>query len=123
MSADDSISLCKEQIRELIKHYSDKHKDLHANISKVGKVIDKNFVPDYGNMSHLNLIDTNEKKMQLNQAICEHLLRYGHLEVCDSLINEAGLLQQVDEDKKRPFMQMKYILKKLTEKDVSPALE
>ncbi|RNA39808.1 RMD5 -like protein [Brachionus plicatilis] len=123
LSADDSISMCREQVRELIKNYSDKHKDLHANISKIGKVIDKNFVPDYGNMSHLNLIDTAEKKMHLNQAICEHLLRSGHLEVCDTLVDEAGLVQQIDEEKKRPFIQMNFILSKLKEKDVYPALE
>lgn len=32
---------CKEQIKDLVKKYSDKHKDLHGSISKIGKVIDK----------------------------------------------------------------------------------
>ena len=31
----------KEKVKELIKQYSDNHKDLHANISKIGKAIDK----------------------------------------------------------------------------------
>jgi F0F1-type ATP synthase alpha subunit len=35
------VQSCKEQIKEFIKNYSDKHKDLHANVSKIGKVIDK----------------------------------------------------------------------------------
>ena len=32
---------CKEQLKEVIKNYSDKHKDLHSNVSKIGKIIDK----------------------------------------------------------------------------------
>ena len=35
------IQQCKEQIKDCIKKYSDKHKDLHGSISKIGKVIDK----------------------------------------------------------------------------------
>lgn len=35
------VQQCKEQIRDLVKKYSDKHKDLHGSISKIGKVIDK----------------------------------------------------------------------------------
>jgi hypothetical protein len=31
----------KEKVKEFIKQYSDNHKDLHANISKIGKAIDK----------------------------------------------------------------------------------
>lgn len=33
--------MSKEKIKEFIKSFSDKHKDLHANISKIGKTIDK----------------------------------------------------------------------------------
>ncbi len=40
-ASNNSIISSKENIRELIKGYSDKHKELHANISKIGKVIDK----------------------------------------------------------------------------------
>ena len=35
------VQTCKEQIKEFIKNYSEKHKDLHANVSKIGKIIDK----------------------------------------------------------------------------------
>jgi hypothetical protein len=41
LAANNSIISSKELIRELIKGYSDRHKELHANISKIGKVIDK----------------------------------------------------------------------------------
>ncbi len=105
-----TVQSCKEQIKEFIKSYSDKHKDLHANVSKIGKVIDKvnqnlkmyfkkvshfskhtlnkqNFVSDYGNLPQINIFDTPDKQVLLNQVIHEHLLRNGHTEIADSLTN------------------------------------
>lgn len=117
------VQQCKEQIRDFVKKYSDKHKDLHGSISKIGKVIDKNFIPDFGNLPQHNIIDTNEKKLLLHQVICEHLYRNGHIDVSDCLIKEAELNEQEAEFKKKPFIKMNYILKKLKEKEVAPALE
>lgn len=123
VATNSSIQSSKDQIKELIKSYSDKHKDLHANISKIGKVIDKNFVADYGNLPQTNIIDTNEKQNLLNIVICEHLLRNGHIDIADSLIKEASLTDQISDDKKIPFIEMNYILSQLREKSLQPALE
>jgi len=117
------VQQCKEQIKEFIKKYSDKHKDLHGSISKIGKVIDKNFIAEYGNLPQTNIIDTNEKQTLLHQVVCEHLFRTGRIDVSDSLINEAGLNEQESEVKKKPFIKINYIIEKLKEKDVQPALE
>lgn len=117
------VQQCKDQVKEFVKKYSDKHKDLHGLISKIGKVIDKNFVPEYGNLPQVNLIDTNEKKSQLHQLICEHLYRNGKIEVADCLIKEANLDETESDAKKTPFIQLDFILTKLKEKDVTPALE
>ena len=115
--------MCKEQIKEFVKRYSDKHKDLHANISKIGKVIDKNFIADYGNLPQINVFDSKEKQVLLNQVVCEHLLRNGHIDVSDALINEDEINDSSTENKKKPFIKMNYIFNKLKERDVQPALE
>lgn len=117
------IQQCKEQIKEFIKKYSDNHKDMHGSISKIGKVIDKNFIAEYGNLPQTNIIDTAEKKNLLHQVICENLYRTGRIDVSDSLIKEAELNEQESELKKKPFIKINYIIQKLKEKDVAPALE
>lgn len=71
----------------------------------------------------MNIIDSPEKQVLLNQVICEHLLRNGHIDVCDSLIKESGLDDQIDENKKKLFVKMNFILSKLKEKELQPALE
>lgn len=117
------IQQCKEQIKEFIKKYSDKHKDLHGNISKIGKVIDKNFVAEYGNLPQTNIIDTDEKKNLLHQVICENLFRTGRIDVSEALIKEANLNEADCEIKKKPFIKINYIIQELKEKNVQPALE
>lgn len=117
------IQQCKEQIKEFIKKYSDKHKDLHGFISKIGKSIDKNFIAEYGNLPQTNIVETPEKQNLLLQVVCEHLYRTGHIDVSDSLIQEAGLNESESENIKKPFIVINYIIQKLKEKDVQPALE
>lgn len=110
-------------MKEFVKCYLDKYKDLHANISKIGKVIDKNFIADYGNLPQINVFDSKEKQVLLNQVICESLLRNGHIDVADSLVKESDINDPTAESKKKPFIQMNFIMSKLKEKDVEPALE
>lgn len=38
-------------------------------------------------------------------------------------IKESGLSERISDDDKKPFIKMNYILSKLREKDVQPALE
>lgn len=121
--AGTSIQQCKEQLKEFIKRYSDKHKDLHGSISKIGKVIDKNFIADYGNLPQTNIVDTEEKQGLLDEVIYEHLLRHGRIDVADELVKEASLSEAECDSKKRPFVEMSYILKQIREKDVQPALD
>jgi hypothetical protein len=122
-SLTNSVQVNKEKVKEFIKQYSDKHKDLHANISKIGKAIDKNFIADFGNLPQTNIIDTHEKEVMLHQVISEHLMRNGHIDISESLIKEANLNESMFDLKKKPFIKINYILGKIKEKDVQPALE
>ncbi len=83
----------------------------------------KNFIAEYGNLPQTNIIETNEKKSLLHQVICENLYRTGRIDVSESLIREAGLSEQESEAKKKPFIKINFIIQKLREKDVEPALE
>ena len=56
---------CKEQIKDLVKKYSDKHKDLHASISKIGKVIDKVKTILYKHFNKLTIC-SNIKKIEFH---------------------------------------------------------
>lgn len=125
LNANSSIQIqkSKEQIKDFIKKYSDKHKDLHGFISKIGKVIDKNFIAEYGNLPQTNVIDTPDKKILLHQVICENLFRTGRIDVSDILIQEASLNESESESKKKPFIKINHIIQKIREKDVQPALE
>ncbi len=62
-----SSQLIKEQIKSLAKRYSEKHKDLHGSISKIGKVIDK-----VGSLNWPNCIWPNREHCFANQrASCQ----------------------------------------------------
>ena len=83
----------------------------------------------------------------LHQVICEHLMRNGHIDISESLIKvnisgkffsklvkkfnfnfntnikEANLNETMFDMKKKPFVKINYILSKIRDKDVQPALE
>jgi hypothetical protein len=84
--------------------------------------------------------------MMLHQVICEHLMRNGHIDISESLIKvnslgkffsepvkkilnfdtntkEANLNETMFDMKKKPFVKINYILSKIRDKDVQPALE
>jgi hypothetical protein len=85
--------------------------------------ISKNFIADYGNLPQINVFDSKEKQVLLNQVVCESLLRNGHIDVADALVKESDINDPTAESKKKPFIQMNFIMSKLKEKDVEPALE
>lgn len=116
-----STQLVRDNIKELIKKYSDKHKDLHGTISKIGKVIDKNFISEFGNLPQIDIIETVEKKNLLNQIICEHFLRRGRTDVADALVQDASI--DSNDFKKQSFIEMDFILEKIRAKDLQPALD
>lgn len=87
----------------------------------MGKAIDKNFESNFASVSNEVLYDDPEKSVILNQAIVEHFLRQGMLEIADQLIQEADL--QIPDEKKNPFTELNMILDALKRKDLAPALE
>lgn len=110
-----------KKVREIISRIASEHRDLHGTVSKVGKAIDKNFVSDFASVANETLYDEPDKAKILNQAIVEHFLRQGMLEIAEELIHEAKL--DIPSEAKNPFTELNHILDALKNKQLGPALE
>ena len=114
----------QSSFRTLAKQYSEKHKDLHGSISKIGKTIDKGFHSDFGNVPITELFDTPEKFKLIYMIICEDLYRQGRMSIAEKLIEEAKLN---DNDlftiEKKFLEEINMILENLREKNLLPAID
>ena len=87
----------------------------------MGKAIDRNFVSDFAAVANETLYDEPDKRRILNQAIVEHFLRQGQLDIADELIREADL--DISSESKNPFTELNHILDSLKARKLGPALE
>eukprot|EP01113_Clastostelium_recurvatum_P047156 TRINITY_DN8358_c0_g1_i2.p1 TRINITY_DN8358_c0_g1~~TRINITY_DN8358_c0_g1_i2.p1 ORF type:complete len:509 (+),score=148.54 TRINITY_DN8358_c0_g1_i2:181-1527(+) len=98
---------------------TDEHKELHAPISKLGKVIDKSFRGDLEKASKLDEFDHRI----INQVISQHLYRQGLFEVGDTFSRSlAGVDLDEMERLKVPFKEMYSILQAMEKRDLRPAI-
>lgn len=114
-----ALAQCAQKVRDVTSALATEHRDLHGTVSKVGKAIDKNFVPDFWATSSEDVFEGPEKKAALNQVIAEHLLRQGLLDIAEELAREAGL----ESAHKEPFAELNRVLDALKRRDLGPALE
>lgn len=114
-----ALTQCAQKIRDVTSAIAAEHRDLHGTVSKVGKAIDKNFIPDFWATSSEDVFEGPEKKAALNQVIAEHLLRQGLLDIAEELAREAGL----ESAHKEPFAELNRVLDALKRRDLGPALE
>ncbi|CAF1053893.1 unnamed protein product [Adineta steineri] len=111
-------------LKPLAKQYSDKHKDLHGSISKIGKTIDKSFQSDFGNVPITELFDTPEKFKLIYMIICEDLYRQGRMSIADKLIEESKLNDNDLFNLEKNFLEeINMILENLREKNLLPAID
>lgn len=113
-----ALTQCAQKIKDLSSSLATEHRDLHGTVSKVGKAIDKNFVPDFWATSSEEVFDGSDKKAALNQVIAEHLLRQGMLDIAEELSREARL----ESAQKEPFAELNNVLDALKRRDLGPAL-
>ncbi len=122
-STDDKNSI-QNLIKPLAKQYSDKHKDLHGSISKIGKTIDKCFQSDFGNVPITELFDTPEKFKLIYMIICEDLYRQGRMSIAEKLIEETKLNDNDLFNLEKNFLEeINMILENLREKNLQPAID
>ncbi|XP_015782971.1 protein RMD5 homolog A isoform X1 [Tetranychus urticae] len=109
------------KIRDTISQVAMNHREIHGAVSKVGKVLDKNFISNYSHLTSDTFKQEGLNPYLLNQAIIEHFLRQGMLEIGEELMREAKI--SVPEEKKNPFSELNDILAGLKKHNVKPALE
>lgn len=114
----------RDQAKSFAKQYSDKHKDLHGSISKIGKTVDKCFQSDFGNVPIFELFDKPEKLKLIYMIICEDLYRQGRMSIAQKLIEETKLDDnELFNVEKKYLEEINMILENLREKNLLPALE
>lgn len=113
-----ALTQCAQKIKDVSSSLAAEHRDLHGTVSKVGKAIDKNFVPDFWATSSEEVFEGSDKKAALNQVIGEHLLRQGMLDIAEELSREARL----ESAQKEPFAELNNVLDALKRRDLVPAL-
>ncbi|ELU09727.1 hypothetical protein CAPTEDRAFT_159757, partial [Capitella teleta] len=114
------LSQTVKRIQDSLGHVSADHKDLHGNVSKVGKAIDRNFVSDFNSVCNETAFAKEEQTSEINQVICEHFLRQGMLDIAESLVEESGL--EIHDQQIEPFLELHRILEALKQHNLSPAL-
>lgn len=120
----NQIQVIKEamkKVRDTVQRLSTDHRDVHGNVSKVGKAIDRNFIADFASTSREDVFNGPEKSHLLNQVICQHFYRQGMLDIADELAAETGV--KTEEGRKEPFTELNHILDCLKQKNLEPALE
>ncbi|XP_063685443.1 E3 ubiquitin-protein ligase RMND5A-like isoform X3 [Bolinopsis microptera] len=107
------------QVKTELTNISVSHKDWHGSISRFGKVIDKQLTENVSFFTNRDLI-TGRNSHLLHQLICEHFLRQGNLDLVEKFITESG--HQLEECRKRPFVDLNQIVGCLKRRDLEPAL-
>lgn len=74
-----------KKIKETIFQVATEHREHHSTISKVGKAIDRNFVPDFAATSRDDVFAAPDKINLINKVICEHFCRHGLQDVAQEL--------------------------------------
>ena len=122
----DILTDISKKTRDIVANIGSEHRDLHGTVSKVGKAIDRNFVSDFACVANESLLDENQSRRDqkskiLNEAIVEHLLRQGMLEIADELIRESDL--DISLETKTLFQELNHILEALKNRNLEPAVE
>eukprot|EP00026_Physarum_polycephalum_P009362 Phypoly_transcript_09483.p2 GENE.Phypoly_transcript_09483~~Phypoly_transcript_09483.p2 ORF type:complete len:179 (+),score=32.19 Phypoly_transcript_09483:104-640(+) len=96
------------------------YKELHAPISKLGKLVDKSFRAD------VEKATPNPFKYDssiLHEVIAQHLYRQGRFDLGDLFAKETQIDQAKAKHMKEPFVEMYQILLSLWEHNLAPAIK
>ena len=108
------------RLKTVAQSLANEHKELHSSISKIGKSIDKHFIPTDGVSMH-NTISQDEDKMKLtNQVICGYLLKQGHWEAAKTLIQESSI--SISEEKMNLLNRVSSVIEALKQRNIEPAV-
>jgi len=122
MDSQDCSAIAQQcaKLKSVTQSVASDHKDLHSVISKVGKSIDRNFVVQDGNLLSSGFLQDERKRMLVHQVMCDHLIRQGHLEVAEKLIEEAGLSMRSEQ--KELFTRVANVINALQLRNIEPCI-
>lgn len=78
----EALSKTKEKLQRI----TTEHRDLHGTVSKVGKVIDRNFVSDFTATARTDALNDEKNIQLLNKIIAQHYYRQGMEDIAQTLI-------------------------------------
>lgn len=113
----DTLAKTKEKLQRLTTD----HRELHGAVSKIGKVIDKNFVSDFSSTTRNDVLVHEQNIQLLNKVIAQHLQRNNLDDVAATLVKESKLpAEEVVSD---PFSNLHRIWEAIYRGDLTEALE
>ncbi|XP_002155691.1 E3 ubiquitin-protein ligase RMND5A isoform X1 [Hydra vulgaris] len=113
------LAATAKKVKDVTKKVSLEHKELHVYVSKIGKVIDRNFSSDFSGLTQGEIFNDESRKL-LNEAIAEHLLRQGRVDIAENFIKESGLV--IEAHHKDSFTNLNYMLNEIKDKRLDSAL-
>lgn len=121
METDDYVHENLEALHKslLSNKLANEYKELHAPISKLGKLIDKSFRAD------VEKATPNPFKYDpaiLHEVIAQHLYRHGRFDLGDLFAKETQIDATKAKQMKEPFVEMYQILLSLWEHNLIPAI-
>ncbi|XP_061400956.1 E3 ubiquitin-protein ligase RMND5A [Musca vetustissima] len=126
---DSQIAIITEALQktnEKLQRLSSEHRELHGAVSKVGKVIDRNFISDFTATTRTDALQDEENIMLLNKVMAKHYCRQGMDDVAQLLIKESKMPDDMAREvfeSERGFAEIFRIWKAIQQHDLSLALE
>lgn len=117
----ETLSKTKEKLLKI----SSEHRDLHGTVSKVGKVIDRNFVSDFTATTRVDFLRDESNMQLLNKIITQHYYRQGMNDIAQSLVNESKMPDNMASaifESEVNFAEIYKIWETILDHDVNPAL-
>ncbi|XP_013107472.1 E3 ubiquitin-protein ligase RMND5A isoform X1 [Stomoxys calcitrans] len=126
---ESQISIITEALQktnEKLQRLSSEHRELHGAVSKVGKVIDRNFISDFTATTRTDALQDEDNIMLLNKVMAKHYCRQGMDDVAQLLIKESKMPEEMAREvfeSERSFAEIFRIWKAIQQHDLSLALE
>lgn len=88
-----SLDSFSEIITRAINRQIEDHKDMHHNLTKLNKIVEKQFIDDYNGLinNQEDVYDDEEVLDCVNQLVHEHLLSIGDIDAAELLTKETKL--------------------------------
>ncbi|KAI9137265.1 CTLH/CRA C-terminal to lish motif domain-containing protein, partial [Paraphysoderma sedebokerense] len=116
-AAPQNLALLSSKIKSETSKLIDEQKEIHSNLSKCGKAIDKKFTSFDLNWDPKAFEGKDET---LNKTLALHLIRQGRFDLGENFIKEANL--DVPDNLNSSFVEMYKIVEALRQHNLEPAL-